>query len=64
MKDSLKIIKLMDLEELYFMMVLIMKENGKMIFAKDKVNQYIQMDKLKKVNGKITNFKIENYYNY
>jgi hypothetical protein len=40
MKDSLKIIKVMDLEELYIVVVLIMKENLKMVSAKDKVNIY------------------------
>ena len=70
MKDSLKIINLMDLEELFFVKVIIMKENVKIICAMDKVNMSTQMDKFKKFNIKmVLFFKIEliiiihfNYY--
>ncbi len=59
MKDYLKIIYLMDLEELYCIVQNIIKENLKMENTMDMVKKLIQMEKLYKVNGKKVYFKIE-----
>jgi hypothetical protein len=59
MKDYLKIINLMDLEELYCLIKNIIKENLKIVDTMDTVKKLIQMEKLYKVNGKNKYFKIE-----
>ena len=70
LKDSLKIIKQKDLEELYSVLVIIVKENGQKIIIKmNKENRSNQMDKFMKVNRQMILILIElfiamhfNYY--
>ena len=70
LKDSLKIIKQKDLEELYSVLVIIVKETGQKIIIKmNKENRSNQMDKFMKVNRQMILILIElfiamhfNYY--
>jgi hypothetical protein len=59
MKDNLKVINIIDIEDICGQMKIIKKENWQIIVCMDKVNIYNQMEEFRKVNGKIINFKIE-----
>jgi hypothetical protein len=59
MKVNLKMVDIIDLEDRYIRMIIIMKENGEIIYFMDRVNVYSQMDQFKRVFGKIINLLAE-----
>jgi hypothetical protein len=49
MKDNFKMIIIMDMEGSYGVLLIIIKENLKIVYIMGKVSKYIQMEQLKKV---------------